>query len=318
MKTSKVTLNHIEERQKLLSITTTAKNTRRVKNRAMALNMHLCGHSNVDIARTLCISEKSVSNYISIYLNKGFIGLLQENPYRPKSELEDYSEEIIKSLEDKPCSTINECCSRIEKLTGIKRRPTQIAHFIKKKKFKLLKTGQIPAKANPVAQKEFLEKELTPKLEEAKKNERKLLFVDAAHFVMGAFLAYLWCRSRIFIKTSSGRQRYNVLGAIDVFNQDLITVTNKTYINSDTLCELLLKIFNQYSHLAIPITIVLDNAKYQRCAKVVDYAKKLNIELLFLPTYSPNLNLIERLWKFVKKKCLRGQYYEKLRWFILR
>jgi len=54
--------------------------------------------------------------------------------------------------------------------------------------------------------------------------------------------------------------------------------------------------------------LVLDNARYQKCHLVQNLAATLNIELLFLPTYSPNLNLIERLWKFVKKKCLYSIY----------
>jgi len=127
---------------------------------------------------------------------------------------------------------------------------------------------------------------------------------------MGAYLTCFWCLSRVFVRTSSGRQRYNVLGAIDVFTQELITVTNDAYINSYSLCELFLKIQKYYGILSIPITIVLDNAKYQRCAKVTEYAKELGIELLFLPTYSPNLNLIERLWKLVKKKCLYGKHHK--------
>jgi len=61
--------------------------------------------------------------------------------------------------------------------------------------------------------------------------------------------------------------------------------------------------------LTIPITFVLDNARYQKCAVVQDLAKALDIELLCLPSYSPNLNLIERLWKFVKKQCLYSKYY---------
>ena len=58
------------------------------------------------------------------------------------------------------------------------------------------------------------------------------------------------------------------------------------------------------------ITIVLDNAKYQRCTAVIEKAAALHIELLFLPSYSPNLNLIERLWRFVKKECLYSKYYK--------
>ena len=60
----------------------------------------------------------------------------------------------------------------------------------------------------------------------------------------------------------------------------------------------------------LPITLVLDNARYPHCRFVIDLAAQLKIELLFLPPYSPNLNLIERLWKFVKKECLYSQYYE--------
>jgi transposase len=58
-----------------------------------------------------------------------------------------------------------------------------------------------------------------------------------------------------------------------------------------------------------PIVIVLDNARYQRCKLVEDLAKELGVTLQFLPSYSPNLNLIEWLWKFVKKKCLYNSYY---------
>jgi transposase len=64
------------------------------------------------------------------------------------------------------------------------------------------------------------------------------------------------------------------------------------------------------ANTAVPITLVLDNARYQRCHLVMELAKEWGIELLFLPPYSPNLNLIERLWKLVKKKCLYSIYYE--------
>ncbi|QQZ30871.1 IS630 family transposase [Thiothrix subterranea] len=122
-------------------------------------------------------------------------------------------------------------------------------------------------------------------------------------------MGFLWSFSRVFIKAPCGRQRYNVLGALNVITLQLITLTNDTYINAGSVCELLEKI--AALALKIPITLVLDNAKYQRCEAVFACAKRLNIELLFLPTYSPNLNLIERLWKFVKKKCLYSKYYDK-------
>jgi transposase len=100
----------------------------------------------------------------------------------------------------------------------------------------------------------------------------------------------------------------NVLGALDYSTKELVTIANLTYITSATVCELLTTLATQYPGL--PITLVLDNARYQRCRLVQDLAASLGIELLFLPSYSPNLNLIERLWKFVKGRCLNGKYYE--------
>ena len=84
-------------------------------------------------------------------------------------------------------------------------------------------------------------------------------------------------------------------------------IANDTYINAESVCELLRKI--ALLNLRVPITLVLDNARYQKCKMVYALAARLNIELLFLPAYSPNLNLIERLWKFVKKQVLYSKYY---------
>ena len=100
-----------------------------------------------------------------------------------------------------------------------------------------------------------------------------------------------------------------MLGAINALTLELVTVTNDSCINAASVNELLKKIDDL--KLKTTITLVLDNARYQRCEAVTKYAESLKIELLFLPSYSPNLNLIERLWKFIKKKCLYSKYYEK-------
>ena len=175
----------------------------------------------------------------------------------------------------------------------------------------------IPAKADPQKQKEFLEQELQPRLEEAQTGKRVVLFVDAAHFVLAPLLGFLWSVVRVFIQAPSGRQRFNVLGALNALTHELITVTNDAYITAESVCQLLEKIACLY--LGRPISIFLDNARYQKCALVKEKAKSLNIELCFLPSYSPNLNLIERVWKFVKKSvfqvlrkvsCLQSSHFK--------
>jgi transposase len=109
------------------------------------------------------------------------------------------------------------------------------------------------------------------------------------------------------VRAASGRQRFNVLGAWNAVTRTLIAVTNTTVVNTETMCELLRKIAAE--KLCGPVTVVLDNARYQRNKVVQGLAADLGIRLLFLPSYSPNLNLIERLWGFAKRQSVYGKYH---------
>ena len=169
------------------------------------------------------------------------------------------------------------------------------------------KVGQIPAKADVAAQETFKTQALEPRLAEAQAGHRLVFFMAAAHFVFAPFLGVVWCFARLFVKAPSGRQRVNVLAALNATTRTLFTVTNLTSITSATVCELLRLVAD--AHPGLPLTVVLDNARYQRCQLVQRLAQSLGLELLFLPPYSPNLNLIERFWKFVKKQCLYSKYY---------
>lgn len=165
----------------------------------------------------------------------------------------------------------------------------------------------IPAKADPETQAAYLEQEIEPRLAEAQAGHRVVFFMDAAHFVLAPFLGFLWSVVRLFIQAPSGRQRFNVLGCLNAITHELVMVTNDTYITAETVCTLLHQL--AALNLKVPITIFLDNARYQKCALVKTVAANLNIELCFLPATSPNLNLMERLWKFVKTQCLYSKYY---------
>ena len=91
------------------------------------------------------------------------------------------------------------------------------------------------------------------------------------------------------MSTFTGRERYNVLGALNFVTKKMTTVTNNSYITSTQVLELLDKLVHQY--VGIPIYLFLDNAKYQRCKLVQEYAKAVGVNLVFLPPYNPNLNL---------------------------
>jgi transposase len=109
---------------------------------------------------------------------------------------------------------------------------------------------------------------------------------------------------RLFTHTGSGRQRLNVLGAVGYGTCKMITVINRGSIGAEQVCQLLREIHRRCRK---PVTIVLDNASYHRAKVVRELAEALGIELLFLPPYSPNLNLIERVWKLVKKLALNAR-----------
>lgn len=279
----------------------------RVQKKMEALWLKSQKISHKEICKLTGISGNTLRDYIHDYIEGGIEKLKEINFYRPQSILVEYQGKIEDYFRENPPQSINEAIVIIEEITGIRRSPTQTRKFLKSAGMRRLKVGFVPGKADFDVQDEFKKKELLPRLEEAKQGKRVVFFVDAAHFVMGAFLGWVWCFQRIFIKSPSGRKRFNVLGALNSITHEIITVTNETYINSESICQLLYKI--AALKLIVPITIVCDNAKYQKCKLVQDLAASLGIELLYLPSYSPNLNLIERLWKLVKKQCLYSKYY---------
>lgn len=267
------------------------------------------GLAHQEIERIARTSADRVTRHLKDYDEGGLAALGVSRTHRPVSALLPYQDQLKAHFLKQPPHTVAEACHEIEKLTGVKLGPSACRDFMRKRLgMKCRKMAAIPSKADPEQQAAFLSGQLEPLLEEEKRGQRKVFFVDAAHFVMGAFLGMLWCFTRLFLKSSSGRRRYNVLGAFSVKGTDLVTLTNDGYINSDTIVELLIKIRQKYPNIAL--TLVMDNARYQRCGKVTDQAEALGIDILFLPPYSPNLNLIERLWKFTKRKCLYNKHYE--------
>lgn len=260
-----------------------------------------------DICRLTCISKPTLCQYLKDYQRGGIEQLKTLNFYQPQSELAAHHDTLEAYFRDHPVSGVKEAMAKIEELTGIKRSETQVRHFLTSMGMKPRKVGMIPAKADPEQQELFKQNELEPVLDEARAGTRKVFSVAAAHFVLAPFLGILWSFTRLFIQAPAGRKRFNVLGALDVITHELITVTNDSYMNALSVCDLLRKLRTRFPD--IPITLMMDNARYQTCRLVWELAAELNIDILYLPAYSPNLQLIERLWKCVKKTCLYSHYY---------
>lgn len=254
------------------------------------------------------LHRHSVDYWVKVYQKEGFESLCKVHYGTNKSKLENHAESIMHSFTKQPPMNTREAKSRIEDMTGISRSPSQVRTFMKKHGLWYIKMGHIPAKADIEQQRQWVTTTLEPAIEEAKRGECQLLFMDAAHFILQPFICALWCITRLFIKAASGRNRINVLGVVNAITKEVLTLTNTTYISANTIVAFLEQLRIYYGKL--PIKIVLDNARYQHCKLVEDATRSLNITLLFLPSYSPNLNIIERLWKFTREKILYGKYYD--------
>ena len=151
-----------------------------------------------------------------------------------------------------------------------------------------MKAGSFPAKANVLAQRVFYESILQPLMKKAKKRRSKhvLLFIDGSHNIFGGdYLGYVYGVYRRFTKTFSGRQRLSVLACLNYVTKKVSKVATEDYITALTVCELLRKVALEYAGKTVHI--IADNARYQKCAVVMNLANELGIKLYFLPAYSP-------------------------------
>ena len=282
------------------------------------LKSHGLNHD--DIALYADVSRRTVQRYLDEYFDGGLPRLRHRPAHHPHSALVEHETSLEQYFQEHPPRSVKQAQAVIAQRTGIRRGLSQVRHFLKDRiGLRWRKVGAIPVPPNQTIEEHakeqatFLEEKLEPRLEQARQGQRQVYFVDAAHFVFAPFLGCLWCAARLFVRAASGRKRHNVLGALDAVTHRLIRVTNDSYINAESVCALLRAVAG--AAVGLPITLVLDNARYQKCALVQALAQSLGIELLYLPSYSPNLNLIERLWKFVRKESLNSIYYESFEGF---
>jgi len=121
-------------------------------------------------------------------------------------------------------------------------------------------------------------------------------------------------KGTIQVKTNTGRKRINILGALNFSDFSTVVTLTEEKCNAIRIVEFFQKIKEKYPDKTV--VIVIDNAKYNQAWYTRTFAEWYDIELFFLPPYAPNLNLIERLWKFTKKKLVHNRYYEEFETFV--
>src|SRR5512147_927782 len=279
----------------------------RVQLKMEAVYLKSQGLPHRDICRLVRISENTLRSYLRQF-EEGGIGRLKRTDWEgTESELDEHRETLEDYFRRNPPRSTAQAAAAIERIAGVRRGLTQVRKFLKDLGPSYRKPGMIPAKADADEQAEFLAEKLRPRLRQARRLRRVVCVADAAHFIHGAFLGYLRCFVRLLVRGPTGRKRFNVPGAIDAVTHELTTVVNETVIDAIAVCELPRKLAARYAGL--PVTLVVDNARYQEREVVRLLAAELGIELLYLPSYSPNRNPIERLWRFVKKGVWSCRYY---------
>ena len=161
-------------------------------------------------------------------------------------------------------------------------------------------------------QKEFI-KYYFDLLKDAKNGKKHILFYDPVHQLHNTINAKCWQtkggKNTIMLPSNTGRKRITILGAINPINLCFTSITLKGMVDKIVTKKVLENIRETYND-GKTIVIIMDNATYNRAYEVQNHAKKLGIVIKYIPPYSPNLNLIERVWKFLKRK-LKNKYIEK-------
>lgn len=268
------------------------------------------GYSYEEIKNILLIDDRSAKRYKKIFLEKGTDGLILLNHKGgiPKMTKEQ-ERELSDYLDNRLFPNAFSICDYINKKYNIHYTPEGLVITLHRLGYSYKKTKKVPSKANKENQEEFVEKYY--KIKKNKKETEKIYFMDGVHPTHNMMPAYAWIRKGVekYVKSNTGRQRININAIYSPEDHEIIYIDSQT-IDSDSTIELLKKAEFLHPELT-KLIIIRDNAKYYCSEKVKEYLKMSKVDFVPLPSYSPNLNLIERLWKLLKKEVMYNKYYEK-------
>lgn len=284
---------------------------KRDADRIKAIYSLAVGHTISQVASILMLDEDTVRNYQKHFRTGGIKALLK---YDYKGSECHLTELEVRELEAELESTIymtTQCVIEyVKKAFQVEYSQSGMRDLLHRMGYEYKKPKLVPG--NPDIEKQEIFAEQYEEFMHNKPSDVEVFFIDAVHPEHNGMAAYGWLKrgQKRELKTNSGRERLNLHGALNAETYQVTVIESKT-VNYESTLDLFQTLEQGYP-LAKKILVIADNARYHFAKEVVAYLQTSRIQLVPLPSYSPNLNLIERLWKFFKKKVLYNQYYENL------
>lgn len=300
-----------EEQFQELKLAHKTQKEKRLADRIKAVIMLHLGFTSSQIIQALLIDEDTVRRYGKSYQEKGLEGLLEMRYSGGSTRLSLGQEQELKLfLTNNTKRTAKEIGDHVVKTYRVKFSVIGITKLLHRLGFAYKKPKLLPGKSDFQKQAEFLKKylEIKSKLKEAD----QVYFIDSTHPQHNTKPSYGWILkgkgNDKFVKTNSGRERINLHGALSLKDHRAIVLEEKT-INHESTLRLLKRLKRTHPHGQI--YLILDNASYYHAKEIKPWiSKHRRFKPIFLPAYSPNLNLIERLWKFFHQQVTWNHYFE--------
>jgi transposase len=266
------------------------------------------GFTYSEIEEILLANERTLNRYKNIYKERGIDGIVENNYQGRQYKLgEEQIEELKKELNSRVYPTAESIAAYIWKTFRVKYTAKGMVQTLHRLGYSYKKASAVPGKANEEKQKAFVR--AYNRRYKCLSDKEKVYFMDGCHPTFNNHIGYGWIQTgkQFAMKTQNGRKRINLLGAYDPKEAEAAVYDYET-LNAETTIDFLkrLRKINGESR----IHIICDNVPYQHAKTVKKAAKGLNIHLKYLPGYSPNLNLIERYWGYLKKKVLTNTQYD--------
>jgi transposase len=287
-----------------------ANQDKRICDRIKAILLLDNGWSFDKVATALLLDSDTIRRYYKTYAEGGKEALLvlHYSGKLPKLNI-DQIEKIKAYVKEIIPSSAKEVVKYIKDQFGVEYSESAVVLLLHRLGFVYKKPKLVPGKADPEKQEIFLEE--LDDLKDSLGDEDRIIYMDGVHPQHNSKPAYGWMEKGkdTVLKSNAGRERININGAIDTDTLE-VSIEVDDAVNAQSTIALFKQLEEKYP-AAKRIVIICDNARYYRSKLVKGYLESSRIEIKFLPPYAPNLNLIERLWRFMNKKIRDNKYYEK-------